>query len=34
MNGRIGHDREAATGLTHFRLHLQVAATPTEDPIP
>ncbi|HUQ13567.1 MAG TPA: ATP-binding protein [Novosphingobium sp.] len=26
MNGRITHDREDATGLTHFRLHLPVAA--------
>lgn len=25
MNGRISHDREEATGLTHFRVHLQVA---------
>lgn len=25
MNGRITHDREAATGLTHFRVHLPVA---------
>lgn len=25
MNGRITHDREEATGLTHFRLHLPVA---------
>ena len=25
MNGRISHDREDATGLTHFRVHLQVA---------
>ena len=25
MHGRITHDREAATGLTHFRLHLPVA---------
>jgi len=24
MHGRITHDREAATGLTHFRLHLPV----------
>lgn len=34
MNGRIGHDRELPAGLTHFRLHLQVATTTTEDPIP
>jgi len=26
MNGRITHDREAATALTHFRLHLPVAS--------
>jgi len=26
MHGRITHDREAATGLTHFRLHLPVAS--------
>jgi two-component system nitrogen regulation sensor histidine kinase GlnL len=25
MNGRVGHDREDATGLTHFRVHLAVA---------
>ena len=25
MNGRITHDRDEATGLTHFRLHLPVA---------
>jgi two-component system nitrogen regulation sensor histidine kinase GlnL len=25
MNGRITHDREDATGWTHFRLHLPVA---------
>ena len=25
MNGRITHDREEATGLTHFRVHLPVA---------
>ena len=25
MHGRITHDRDAATGLTHFRLHLPVA---------
>ena len=25
MNGRISHDREEAAGLTHFRIHLQVA---------
>lgn len=25
MNGRISHDREEALGLTHFRIHLQVA---------
>ena len=25
MNGRIGHDREDATGLTHFRVHLPMA---------
>jgi two-component system nitrogen regulation sensor histidine kinase GlnL len=25
MNGRISHDREEATGLTHFRIHLPVA---------
>lgn len=25
MNGRISHDREQATGMTHFRVHLQVA---------
>lgn len=25
MNGRIGHDREEPVGLTHFRVHLQVA---------
>ncbi|NBW74839.1 MAG: PAS domain-containing protein [Sphingomonadaceae bacterium] len=28
MNGRISHDREQATGLTHFRIHLQVAPPP------
>jgi two-component system nitrogen regulation sensor histidine kinase GlnL len=28
MNGRISHDREQATGMTHFRLHLQVAPKP------
>ncbi|MCE2842974.1 MAG: two-component system sensor histidine kinase NtrB [Novosphingobium sp.] len=28
MNGRISHDREQATGLTHFRVHLQVAPKP------
>ena len=26
MNGRIGHDRDAAGGWTHFRVHLPVAA--------
>ena len=26
MNGRITHDREAATALTHFRLHLPVSS--------
>jgi two-component system nitrogen regulation sensor histidine kinase GlnL len=26
MHGRITHDREAATSLTHFRLHLPVAS--------
>ena len=26
MHGRITHDREAATALTHFRLHLPVAS--------
>jgi two-component system nitrogen regulation sensor histidine kinase GlnL len=31
MNGRITHDRDAATGLTHFRVHLPVAA---ERPMP
>ena len=25
MNGRIGHDRDEATGLTHFRVHLPMA---------
>ncbi len=25
MNGRISHDRDEAAGLTHFRIHLQVA---------
>ena len=25
MNGRIGHDREEATGWTHFRVHLPLA---------
>lgn len=30
MNGRIGHDREAPTGLTHFRVHLQVAPKATQ----
>jgi len=25
MNGRVTHDREDATGLTHFRIHLPVA---------
>lgn len=25
MKGRVAHDREEATGLTHFRLHLAVA---------
>jgi two-component system nitrogen regulation sensor histidine kinase GlnL len=25
MNGRIGHDRETLTDLTHFRVHLQIA---------
>lgn len=28
MNGRISHDREQAAGLTHFRIHLQVAPPP------
>jgi two-component system nitrogen regulation sensor histidine kinase GlnL len=28
MKGRVGHDREEATGLTHFRLHLAVAESP------
>lgn len=27
MNGRVTHDRDAARGLTHFRLHLPVAGT-------
>ncbi|MFC4295165.1 nitrogen regulation protein NR(II) [Novosphingobium tardum] len=31
MNGRITHDRDAATSLTHFRVHLPVAA---ERPMP
>lgn len=26
MNGRIGHDRDEAAGLTHFHLHLPVAS--------
>ena len=25
MNGRVGHDREETTGLTHFRVHLPMA---------
>jgi two-component system nitrogen regulation sensor histidine kinase GlnL len=28
MNGRVAHDRDEAAGLTHFRLHLAVAAAP------
>lgn len=27
MDGRISHDRDDAAGLTHFRVHLQVAPT-------
>ena len=32
LNGRISHDREEATGLTHFRVHLQVAPKPAAAP--
>lgn len=28
MNGRITHDRDDATGLTHFRIHLPLAREP------
>lgn len=28
MNGRIGHDRDEAQGLTHFRVHLPMAGEP------
>lgn len=33
MNGRIGHDRETSTGLTHFRVHLQIAPKLAQDTI-
>jgi len=26
MNGRVGHDRDEVTGLTHFRIHLPMAS--------
>jgi two-component system, NtrC family, nitrogen regulation sensor histidine kinase GlnL len=29
MNGRIGHDRDESTGLTHFRVHLPMASPQT-----
>lgn len=32
MNGRISHDREEATGLTHFRVHLPVAPRTAAQP--
>jgi two-component system, NtrC family, nitrogen regulation sensor histidine kinase GlnL len=32
MKGRIGHDRDEAAGLTHFRLHLAVAAERRKSP--
>jgi two-component system nitrogen regulation sensor histidine kinase GlnL len=28
MNGRITHDRDENARLTHFRVHLAVAASP------
>ncbi|PKB25485.1 nitrogen specific signal transduction histidine kinase NtrB [Novosphingobium kunmingense] len=28
MNGRINHDRDEVTGLTHFRVHLPMAESP------
>lgn len=32
MDGRISHDRDDAAGLTHFRVHLQVAPATTARP--
>ncbi|MEY4238733.1 MAG: hypothetical protein RL339_1334 [Pseudomonadota bacterium] len=34
MHGRISHDREDAAGLTHFRVHLQVAPKPAAPATP
>lgn len=33
MNGRVTHDREEATGQTHFRVHLPVADQPRPAPV-